>query len=103
MISQRYKGNQIENKSLYSNTIFLPFSGPSSSTKSALECASRNTARCGVDERPSHNELGSIEMKILATKNPTKTPVSSGVRYLRLVILRTPNKQYLKLEFITKF
>lgn len=71
-------------------TEIIPFSGPSSSTKSTLECASRNTACCGVLEKPSHTEFGSIEINILATRNPTKIPLKSGPSCLRLVMFRTP-------------
>lgn len=78
----------LKSSSLKSETI--PFSGPSSSTKSTLECASRNTTCCGVEEKPNHKAFGSIEMNILAITNPTRMPLKSGPNCLRLVMFRTP-------------
>lgn len=78
-----------EKNTSYLKTKIVPFSGPSASVKSTLECGSRNIACCAV-EKPNHNEFGSIEMNILATRNPTKIPNKSGARYRRLVMFRTP-------------
>lgn len=81
----------------------IPFSGPSASVKSTLECGSRKIACCGVVvEKPSHKEFGSIEMNILAIRNPTKIPAKRGVRFLRLVIFLTPKCIMTEIEFLQK-